>query len=406
MVDHELDVRPLRKPHKHPAIFRAYAAVPVGESVLLVNDHDPRHLRDELELEHPGGYAWEYVSTEPRDWRIRITKLASTPLPRILADATALGAAADATGAVWKLQMRERDLDSNVIALAPGETIGTHAGPDLDVLINVLAGSGQLTTELETLELRGGSLCWLPRRSRRQFTAGPEGLRYLTVHQRRQALTLLTSAKPADPGLADEAVASYLSKLAERSAAPGGGATAALNAAQAAALLSMSARFCDGPKHAEHCETLELIVAETDRLRRTCAALIAADGDSYGPVMAAYQLPKDTEDQRVARSAAIGAALSVASAPAAEVIAAAGRLLELAETLQPMVNRSVAPDLAAAVEAIRAAVGTSATNVAANLSGVTDPADRERLTAAIAGADALEARASQVIAAVRARYAG
>jgi len=39
--------------------------------------------------------------------------------------------------------------------------------------------------------LRPGSLVWLPRRSRREFTAGPDGLMYLTVHQRRQALTLI-----------------------------------------------------------------------------------------------------------------------------------------------------------------------------------------------------------------------
>ena len=47
MSDHELDVRPLAKPDKHPAIFQAYAAVPVGESLELINDHDPRHLHDD-----------------------------------------------------------------------------------------------------------------------------------------------------------------------------------------------------------------------------------------------------------------------------------------------------------------------------------------------------------------------
>jgi uncharacterized protein (DUF2249 family) len=197
MGDHELDVRPLRKPDKHPAVFQAYAAVPVGESLVLVNDHDPRHLRDEFEIEHPGSYTWDYLAKDRGDWRIRITKLASTPLPRALADTTALAStAADATGVAWKLRMRERDLDSNIIALAPGATIDAHAGPDVDVLIHVLAGDGQLATELDAIALRAGSLIWLPRRSRRQFTAGPGGLRYLTVHQRRQALTL-TTARPA-----------------------------------------------------------------------------------------------------------------------------------------------------------------------------------------------------------------
>jgi quercetin dioxygenase-like cupin family protein len=112
-------------------------------------------------------------------------------LPRVLTDTAALGAP-DAAGAgvAWKLQMRERDLDSNVITLAPGAAIGAHHGPDLDVLIHVLSGSGRLVTELNAIELRPGSLVWLPRRSLREFTAGPDGLTYLTVHQRRQALTL------------------------------------------------------------------------------------------------------------------------------------------------------------------------------------------------------------------------
>jgi uncharacterized protein (DUF2249 family)/quercetin dioxygenase-like cupin family protein len=196
MGEHEVDVRTLRKPDKHPAIFQAYAAIPAGDSLVLVNDHDPRHLHDEFEIEYPGGYAWEYVAKEPRYWRIRITKLASTPLPRVLADTTVLAApdavAADAGAArvAWKLQMRERDLDSNVITLAPGAAIAAHDGPDLDVLIYVVSGSGQLATELGALELRPGALVWLPRRSRREFTAGAGGLMYLTVHQRRQALTL------------------------------------------------------------------------------------------------------------------------------------------------------------------------------------------------------------------------
>jgi uncharacterized protein (DUF2249 family)/quercetin dioxygenase-like cupin family protein len=191
MSEREVDVRTLRKPDKHPAIFQAYAALPAGDSLVLVNDHDPRHLHDEFEVEYPGGYAWEYLAKEPREWRIRITKLASTPLPRVLADTSALAAPdAEAAGVAWKLQMRERDLDSNVITLAPGAGIGAHYGPDLDVLIHVLSGSGQLVTELSTVELRPGSLLWLPRRSRREFAAGPDGLMYLTVHQRRQALTL------------------------------------------------------------------------------------------------------------------------------------------------------------------------------------------------------------------------
>jgi hypothetical protein len=49
----------------------------------------------------------------------------------------------------------------------------------------------QLTTELgNRVDLEPGALVWLPRRSRRQFSAGPAELRYRTVHQRREALVL------------------------------------------------------------------------------------------------------------------------------------------------------------------------------------------------------------------------
>lgn len=193
----ELDVRTLRKPDKHPTIFAAYAALGVGSSFVLVNDHDPGHLHEEFEADHAGSYDWEYLSTQLRDWRIKITKLTARPLPQVLVDTSELASdgtvGPDASGAVWKLQVRERDLDANIIALPSGGTIDAHSGPDLDVLIHVLDGAGQLTTERGTIGLRPGELVWLPRRSRRQFDAGSEGLRYLTVHQRRQSLVLDTS---------------------------------------------------------------------------------------------------------------------------------------------------------------------------------------------------------------------
>ncbi len=163
---------------------------------MLVNNHDPKHLHDEFEVDHPGSYGWEYIEKGPDVWRIRITKLTSTPLPRILTNTADAAAAPDVTGAVWKLEVRERDLDSNVIALAPGGGIDAHAGADVDVLIHVLSGSGQLDTEQGAIDLVPGALLWLPKRSRRQFTAGPDGLRYLTVHQKREILPLTPTVPP------------------------------------------------------------------------------------------------------------------------------------------------------------------------------------------------------------------
>lgn len=93
-------------------------------------------------------------------------------------------------GVQWKLADPARDLDANVVALTAGAHIGAHYGPDIDVLMHILEGSGTLETDAGALELATGALVLLPRKSLRSFTAGPGGLRYLTVHQRRQSLTL------------------------------------------------------------------------------------------------------------------------------------------------------------------------------------------------------------------------
>jgi len=77
-ADRELDVRQLPKPQKHPKIFGLFDELSVGQSFVLINDHDPKHLHDEFEVKHPGGYAWEYLNREPRNWQIAITKIAET----------------------------------------------------------------------------------------------------------------------------------------------------------------------------------------------------------------------------------------------------------------------------------------------------------------------------------------
>ncbi|MCO8270401.1 DUF2249 domain-containing protein [Actinoplanes sp. TRM 88003] len=107
MSETQVDVRPVPKPQKHPMIFEAFDALAVGESFVLVNNHDPRHLRDEFERDWAGGYGWEYVERGPV-WQIRITRLSAEPPARILGEVT-VEAAPDAAGAVWKLQMGRRD---------------------------------------------------------------------------------------------------------------------------------------------------------------------------------------------------------------------------------------------------------------------------------------------------------
>ncbi len=100
----------------------------------------------------------------------------------------AVGGSSDTARVARKSGVRERDLDWNVITLPPDGEIDTAARTDVDVMIHVLFGSGRLTTDEGTIQLAPGALLWLPIRSRPQFTAGPDGLRYLTVNQKWEIL--------------------------------------------------------------------------------------------------------------------------------------------------------------------------------------------------------------------------
>jgi len=180
-----LDVRPLRKPDKHPTIFAAYRSLQVGESMTLVNDHNPVHLRDEFTRDHGESYGWEYLNQEPRDWRILITKLASTPLPQMVADLAEPVEVTAPDGSTWGLTTADRDLDASLVTLEPGRVVEAGSGPDFDVLLHVVSGSGSVTTETGSFAVAAGQIVNLPKRSVRGFVAGDEGLRYLAVHRRR-----------------------------------------------------------------------------------------------------------------------------------------------------------------------------------------------------------------------------
>lgn len=70
----ELDVRVIPPRDKHPSIFRTLDELGSGESLMLINDHDPKPLRYQLDAERPDSYDWQYVAEGPEEWRVRITR--------------------------------------------------------------------------------------------------------------------------------------------------------------------------------------------------------------------------------------------------------------------------------------------------------------------------------------------
>lgn len=72
-----LDVRTIVPRERHPLIFSRLDALQVGETLRLVNDHDPKPLRYQLMAERPDMFAWEPEEQGPEQWVIRISKIAA-----------------------------------------------------------------------------------------------------------------------------------------------------------------------------------------------------------------------------------------------------------------------------------------------------------------------------------------
>ncbi len=198
-----------------------------------------------------------------------------------------------------------------------------------------------------------------------------------------------------------DTIDTFLEQLAARVPAPGGGATAALHAAQAAALVAMVARYSDSAKYADHAEEIATITSTADRLRHDALGLAEEDAAAFTAVTEAYRLPKGTADEAAARSDAIATSLIAAARVPAVVVAVADQVLGLAEQLLPIGNRNVVSDVAAAAEAARAAATTARVNVEVNLGGVTDPTAWGELAAVVDTVDDVVLRAEKVTAAVR-----
>jgi len=94
----------------------------------------------------------------------------------------------DGDGVRWTLEDPD-DLNANLVHLGPGSGIGEHVNDQVDVLVVVLGGSGTATVDEDgPVGLAAQTVALLPKGSRRRIDAGPDGMRYLTVHRRRGPL--------------------------------------------------------------------------------------------------------------------------------------------------------------------------------------------------------------------------
>ena len=71
-----LDVRALPPARRHELIFSKLDQLGAGAEITLVNDHDPKPLRYQLEATKPEQFSWDYLEQGPDAWRVRIARIA------------------------------------------------------------------------------------------------------------------------------------------------------------------------------------------------------------------------------------------------------------------------------------------------------------------------------------------
>jgi formiminotetrahydrofolate cyclodeaminase len=165
-----------------------------------------------------------------------------------------------------------------------------------------------------------------------------------------------------------ETLEALLARMASASPAVGGGAAASLTGATAAALVAMVAGVAARRADPAGVEPLQTIAGDAEGRRARLIALIAVDVNAYDAVLAARRRPPP------ARADATRQALVRATEVPLDVAREAGRVLELAATLEPRARPSTLGDLAVAATLAWAALEAAALTARVNLAGLDAPA--------------------------------
>jgi glutamate formiminotransferase/formiminotetrahydrofolate cyclodeaminase len=182
----------------------------------------------------------------------------------------------------------------------------------------------------------------------------------------------------------EQTLGGFLEALASDSPTPGGGTAAAIAGAAGAALVAMVARLTIGKKaYVDVQESMQRIVGQAEEARAAFESLAERDARAFDAVMAAFRLPKETDEQKSARSEAIEDSLAAAAQVPLDVARRAVAVLALAVEVTEAGNASAASDGVTAAHLLAAAVEGALANVEINLSGMKDPGRTDAMGAEV-----------------------
>ena len=184
-------------------------------------------------------------------------------------------------------------------------------------------------------------------------------------------------------------IKAFIDELASNSPAPGGGSVAALCGSLAAGLEAMVANLTLGKeKYRTGWDKMHKVLEEGEKLRAEFISLMNEDTESFNLFMQALKMPKETEEQKASRKAAMGEASKAATAVPLRTLESCVKAAELSFTVAKYGNSNAVSDAGVAALLAEAAGKAASYNVKINLPGIADEAFakecRERMDKALA----------------------
>ena len=175
--------------------------------------------------------------------------------------------------------------------------------------------------------------------------------------------------------LAELKTSEFVDLLASDAPAPGGGSAAALEGALGAALTAMVCGLTVGKKkYAEFQELAEEAQKKATDLKARFVDVMDRDTEAFNVVSAAFGMPKATDEEKAARSAAIQEGLKGCTKTPFEMMELAAETLELTASVLGKSNDSAASDLGVSALSLRAAIQGAWLNVLINIGSLKDQA--------------------------------
>ena len=185
----------------------------------------------------------------------------------------------------------------------------------------------------------------------------------------------------------------FLDDLARGAPTPGGGSAAAVIGAMGAALVSMVCNVTLGKKGQEHvAPEMEAVRGESERLRARLTTMVAEDIAAFDGLMAAYRLPKGTDEEKSRRAEAIQTTLQAATETPLACARACAEVVALSRRAGEKGYSGVVSDAGVGVLAANSALRAAALNVHINAPSLKD---REYAQAAVAEIEKLLAESAR-----------